>query len=490
MGEKIEMSPGRAWTTYPATYRAKELKILAAWISAGESGSVVGLSGSGRANLLGFLGHRPEVVEAYLRPQAGAVALIPLDLNNLPAPNLSTLYRVIIRAFYRVQDRFEPALQQKITAIYQESRAEQDPFLAQGALQELLLLFQARQIRVVLVLNRFDHFCQQATPPMVNTLRGLRDDFKDTLCYLAGMTHEVAYLPDPSVLGDMDELLDNYVCWVGAMSSQDARHLLLSATRTAPAPPTEEDVTVLLALTGGYPALLRTACDWWLTTENKGGHAGWAQALLAERSMRHRLAKIWHGLTQEEQFTLSELQKLQTAIRGEEAAGGQTDPGKARSAGPTSLAFFKMHQVILNQLTAKGVCCRTETGWRIAADLLAAYVAQVEGRGRGRIWQDDKTGEIYQGQTLLQNLTALERSVLTFLIRHPRLSHTKTDLIFNTWPDELRQQGVSDNSLYQLISTLRKAIEPDPSQPAYLVTWRGKPEGGYQFFPEGRPQVG
>jgi ATP-binding cassette subfamily F protein uup len=28
----------------------------------------------------------------------------------------------------------------------------------------------------------------------------------------------------------------------------------------------------------------------------------------------------------------------------------------------------------------------------------------------------------------------------------------------------------------------------EPSEPAYLITWRGKPEGGYQFFPEGRPR--
>ena len=69
----------------------------------------------------------------------------------------------------------------------------------------------------------------------------------------------------------------------------------------------------------------------------------------------------------------------------------------------------------------------------------------------------------------------------------PRLRHTKTDLIVNTWPDELREKGVSDNALYQVIVVLRRKIEPNPATPRYLVTWRGKPEGGYQFFPEGKP---
>jgi DNA-binding response OmpR family regulator len=88
----------------------------------------------------------------------------------------------------------------------------------------------------------------------------------------------------------------------------------------------------------------------------------------------------------------------------------------------------------------------------------------------------------------LTDLTALEKSVLSFLIKYPRMSHTKTDLIINAWPDELRQQGVADSSLYQVVLTIRKVIEPNPSEPSYLITWRGKPEGGYRFFPEGRPR--
>jgi hypothetical protein len=33
---------------------------------------------------------------------------------------------------------------------------------------------------------------------------------------------------------------------------------------------------------------------------------------------------------------------------------------------------------------------------------------------------------------------------------------------------------------------LRRKIEPDPANPRYLTTWRDWPEGGYQFFPEGK----
>jgi hypothetical protein len=243
----------------------------------------------------------------------------------------------------------------------------------------------------------------------------------------------------------------------------------------------------MIALTGGFPSLLRTTCHWWLTSEDKPARSEWTATLLAERNTQHRLAKIWAGLTQEEQFVLSEVQRLQ--ITALEAGYGDGEAGQSTPRGFDKVFqdFSQQHGPILIRLAEAGVCLQVGRGWRVAGDLLATYVANVEGRGRGKIWLDEKTGEIYQGQTPLKDLTSLERSVLSFLIRYPRIRHTKTDLIINTWPDELRQKGVTDNSLYQITLTLRKKIEPNPTEPRYLITWRGKPEGGYQFFPEGRP---
>jgi len=87
----------------------------------------------------------------------------------------------------------------------------------------------------------------------------------------------------------------------------------------------------------------------------------------------------------------------------------------------------------------------------------------------------------------LADLAPLEHAVLSFFVTHPLVRHTKTDIIVNTWPDELRHRtGVTDDSLYQVIMALRKKIEPNPSKPCYLVNWRGTTEGGYQFFPAGQ----
>jgi len=481
------MAYSRIWDDYPDTYRASEIRTLANWIAVGESGSVVGLPGSGRSNLLGFLCHRPDVLQTYFSSHTNPIALIPVDLNNLPGSDMSTLYRTILHAFYWVRDRFAPDIQQTIADLYLENRGAQDSFLAQRVLYDVILLFQERQIQVVLVLNRFDRFCQTATPHMINTLRGLRDNFKDTLCFLVGMLQEAVYLPDPATVGDMYELLDLHVCWVGAMTDSDARQMLDRLFRATSKRPNELETATMLSLSGRFPVLLKAVTHWWRTSSHRSVAAEfWVEALLNEKGIQYRLERIWAGLTQEEQQTLSEVQKLQTQVEKQVGEAVHIDciPDKLKNS------FDKLanqQEYALIRLESKGLCDCAGSYWRITGKLLAAYVAKIEGRVRGRIWIDEKAKTIFQYKTPIEELTALQYKILQFLIKNPHIKHTRDDIIDYAWPEEDQREGITPNALQVQITSIRKKIEPRPAQPHYLITWHGRP-GGYQFFPEGKPR--
>ncbi len=459
----------RAWHSYPPTYRAREMAQIARWIAAGQSGSVIGLAGAGKSNLLGFLCHQPHALTQALAPYLPAegvpVIPIPVDLNNLPAYSLDVFYRLILRSFYEVRGRFAPPLQETVSQLFLENRGVRDSFLAQTALRELFFQLRAAPVRIVLVMDRFDRFGRSAPARILDTLRGLRDSFKDILIYLVGMRQEMTYLFAPDVLGEMYEVLDTHICWVGPMAEEDARRLIAEETRAANPLPDDSEVAALLTLTGGYPALLKAACHWWMAVPPSGSRrppmGRWQEVLLQEQAIISRLEEMWAGLTQEERQALVEL----------------------RQQGPPSRP-----SVGIRKLEAKGICRPVPGGWTIFSPLLAAYIAGADLQGRGRIWFDEATDALYQGVERLEGLSPLEQSVLEFLARHPYVRHTKTDLIVGAWPDELRRQGVSDDSLYQVIRELRKKVEPNPARPAYIVTWRGRPEGGYRFFPEGRPE--
>ena len=103
---------------------------------------------------------------------------------------------------------------------------------------------------------------------------------------------------------------------------------------------------------------------------------------------------------------------------------------------------------------------------------------------------DERTEQIFQGTRPLLNLAPLERSTLRFFLTNPQLFLTKSEIIANSWPEEIQREGVSDEALYQLICSLRRKLEDGPfAHCKYIRTWRGsrdQPEGGYRFFPNGQ----
>jgi len=482
------MSANRAWSLYPDDYRAREIEKIAQWFVTNSSGSLVGLPGSGKSNLLGYLCRRPDIVKTLLPSKEDSITLIPVDLNNLPANNAATLYRTILRSFYEISDQFETDLGDDIRTIYLENRNARDPFLSLSALRELLHMLQARQIRSVLVLDRFDKFCRHTPSHMTDTLRGLRDSFKDTLSYIVGMRQEAIYLPDPDALGELFELLDMHVCWVGPLNEADARHLIATVTKPARTAILDRDAAVLTDLSGGYPGLLKAACHWWLTNPDRPAANAWGQLLLEERGVLHRLEEMWKALSQDEQRVLTDVQS--TSLMHVLAASIDRRPSGREDSG--SPGWEQQDRQTLDRLVEKGVgrWIGQKTfpqRWSISSSLLASYIARVGGRSRGKLWFDGKRKLMYQGRTPLENLSPLESSLLAFLLSRPRIRHTYSELIEATWPEEVHAEGVTTEALYQVVRGLRRQIEPVPSRPQYIINWRGKPEGGYSFFPEGRP---
>lgn len=467
MGRTLEL--GSPWQQHPATYRAAEMRVLASWIRAGASGVVLGSPGVGRSNLLGFLCHRPDVLQTYLYPQKLAVTLIPVDLGDLPSNSLTDLYRLILRAFYEMRMQLTTPMQTIVTQIYLENRTCTDPFLTQSALRELLLHFQTNSQRVVLVIDRFDTLCRLLTPDMAQALGSLRDAFRNILSYIVGVRQSLAYLKDLELADDIKHLLTTDICYLGPPQEADARHMIERLTITSSASPTEAVTKTMLTLTGGYPSLLKTLCRWWLLTPEPPPSDEWLPHLFEIPNIQHQLHSIWVGLTQEEQQVLAEF------VRGQ--ATGQTTPA----------GLQQRANAVLDELTAKGICRHQGKQRSLFGTLFTEYISEVGGMSRGRIWLEPNTQTLYHGQQVLDTLTPKEAQVLQFLVSHPGVRHSYTDVIVKVWSDEENYHGVTNEALFQVIKGLRRKIEPNPGEPVYVVNWRGKPEGGYIFFPEGRP---
>ncbi len=455
------------WSEYPLTYRAREMQILARWVALGASGSIVGLRGVGRSNLLGFLAHRPEALSTHLSKPLERLLVVAIDLNNLPDPALVTFLRSLLRAFYEASAELPAALQTLVTHSFFENRATTDPFLPQSALRELLFQLQVHDYRVVLLLDRFDGFGRMITPELGDTLIGLRDSFRDTLSYIVGIRQSLLSLDALQLPSDLIRLLTTNICYLGPLVEDDARRLIARRTKRADQHPTADEQATMLTLTGGYASLLQAVCQWWLLTTPHPPQAEWQTILSNELSIQHCLQEIWRGLTQEEQQAIGEIDHLPAL-----------SPGRQQR-----------REEIYQQLAMRGICANEAGEWRLFGTLFQAYAQQMSSSSRGAIWQEAPGGMIYHNTGPLRGLTPKERAVLEFFIEHPKARHTYTEVIVHAWSDEERYHGVTNDSLFQVIRGLRQKVEPNPTTPVYVVNWRGKPEGGYLFYPEGLPRL-
>ncbi len=295
-------------------------------------------------------------------------------------------------------------------------------------------------------------------------LRSLRDAFRETLVYFAGMRQAIMYMPEPEVLGDLYYLLDTHVCWIGAMRPADAQRFVAQELGRVKQTASEDEIALLLALTGCYPALLKAACAWWFTLPERPSLDQWRADLAAYAPLKNRLKEIWQELTQEEQWLLAKLQSRRPADAGAHSG------------------------TALRQLGYRGLCEQGSEGWQIKGMLLYDFVQTAAQRGLGRIWQKELTAELFQGSQKIEGLSPLEEALLVFLVTHPYKFHTKSEIIRHVWPTGTHVDGVTDDSLYQTVRGVRQKIEPQTAvSNVYLLTKRGVDEGGYQFFPEGYP---
>jgi hypothetical protein len=184
---------------------------------------VVGLSGAGKSNLLGFL------AQSMAAPRP-----VLVDCNRLSQPAPAALYHQVRRLMGDVE-------------------AADDEFLALEATLAQQMASTAEG--VCLIFDRFDVFMDPPIPALFNNLRGLRDDHKYRLTLVLSSRR-----PLP-VDNELAELFFAHTLYLGPLSPGNA---LWSAGNYAQRQGIVWDDPTLgkiIALSGGYPAFLRAICE-------------------------------------------------------------------------------------------------------------------------------------------------------------------------------------------------------------------------------------
>jgi hypothetical protein len=279
---------------------------------AGECVSVVGLSGAGKSNLLGFIAHRVR--------GAGLPEFILLDCNRLARPTAAAFLDLLADLLDGAQGGAGAASLGTLQARLEKRLGEAPAGLC-------------------LLVDRLDALPVEESAALVGNLRALRDAFKYALTLVVATRRP---LPADSELA---ELFYAHTLWIGALSEEDARW---SAAQYAARHGQAWGVEILdrlVALSQGYPALLRAACEAYAA-----GAALEAAAMQAHPALRRRVEEFWRDQPTEENLRLSGLSGHPWLRR----EAGQAEDEPTLNLADLTAAEFRLLQFLQAQ---RGVVC-------------------------------------------------------------------------------------------------------------------------------------
>jgi hypothetical protein len=254
-----------SWETYPANYRSAEVQALLSAARTGDCVSVVGLSGAGKSNLMGFIAERIE---------SPGLRFILADCNRLPGRTPAALFHFLRRAL----DDSGPA----------DSEME--------ALDSAIGRWLGAQGGVLAVLlDRFDALLEPPDPALFNNLRALRDSHKFQLAFVTATRRP---LPADNEFAEL--VLANTV-WLGPLTESDARWNVKRYAERKGLVWDEAIADLIINVSKGYPSFLRAGC------EAYAAGATTFDAIAAHPAVQARLREFWNDQPTDDELRRSGL---------------------------------------------------------------------------------------------------------------------------------------------------------------------------------------
>lgn len=220
------------WDDYPQDYRSSEVQSILTAVRAGECVYVVGLSGAGKSNLMGFLYHRANL---------GQPDLILVDGNRAQPRSAGGLFHLIAGMLDPEAGSGSPQGSLSEAAAWVEQAAARRMAQSPGGFS--------------LLIDRLDALSPEECRTASGPLRALRDTYKYQLTYVMAARRP----PDPT--DELAELFYANTLWLGPLAPPDARWSAAQYAGRRGQRWDAETIEELVRVSWGYPSLLRACCE-------------------------------------------------------------------------------------------------------------------------------------------------------------------------------------------------------------------------------------
>ena len=437
--------------------RAKDLAYIASCISDNNCCAIVGVSNMGKSTLLRQI-RQPSVIASLPGLEADKLGFVYVDLNLQLQMTQQGFYELILRTILTELKALdtEPALIAKVQAAYEQVVAPTDDFQTALSFNEaIIVLCEEWSRRLVLIFDQFDLVYQGIDSRVFLNLRALRDRYPQNLLYIAAVSIPLADSRHNADDGEFAELFAHNTYYLKTLDYDDVAQVVNIFAEDQGIHFSDKDIQFIFDESGGHPGLLQVVCQIMAqdTVPDVARDSRVLQSHLDnDDNIRNECVKLWNNIAPNRQ------RALMTFV----------------STGDLSVDLQM-------SLVRKGILIEQEDGsHRVFGKLFEDFVRRfqlVYEEPKQGILIDIESGEVYVDGQVIEALTGLEYRLLLLLYGNVDKICDKYRIVEAVWGEDYIEE-VDDARIEKLVSRLRQKIEPNPAEPKYLVTVRGR---GYRF---------
>jgi DNA-binding winged helix-turn-helix (wHTH) protein len=441
------------------SYRPEDVKRLIENTAAGNCTAVVGLSNFGKSTMLRGL-TSPVCAAAYKEQSGREPLFVYVDCNRMLEMTVQGFYEVILRAILEALSADAGKVREQITALYHRIVEPESTFSVPLAFSDSIMeLMTHTEFDVVLLLDEFDEVLRGLEPRLFLNMRALKDRYGERLSYVVATIQRLTLIRESDHVAEFAELFGANELFVLPLSLEQATQLASDMFVEAHDHLDDHERDYIWEMAGGHPGLTQAVAQTLLKLESGAPTAFQQRALsMVEQSLesnrlvRNEVIKLWSQIGEEEREALIAIV----------------------TQGPDSVPID-----MRRQLLQRGLLIDAESA-RPFARLFTQYIRR-QGLVRqgmpGGIYLDTDAGEVWINGARAQTLTDLEYRLLLLMYGRLEKICDKYQIVEAVWGQEYIDE-VDDARIEKLVSRLRAKLEPDPAEPRFLLTVRGR---GYKL---------
>jgi hypothetical protein len=440
--------------------REAELEHLLQALCGANCASIVGLSNMGKSMLLRMLGS-PEFVARCTEETGRESLFVYVDCNGMVELSGQGFYELVLRCVQESVADLDPGLQAELEKHYRQVVEPETPFVVPLSFNNAMTaLIESSGRNVILLLDEFDETFDALDGRVFLNLRALRDRYPHHLVYVTATVRRLGSKRSDEQTAEFVELSAAHTIALRPLSRAEADALagVYAEESALPDPLAPSDLDLLWQQTGGHPGLLSASISKLaelreVAPEMIGDPVALADALARDATIRAECLHLWSQLGPDERETL-----LAVVV-------GTLDNHGSRP---------------LQWLDEWGMLRERDGGMAAFGDLMADFVrrqATVQRELPGGVAVDVDAGDAWVDGKRIEGLTELEFKLLALFYQRANKLTDKYQIVEAVWGADYIDE-VDDARIEKLISRLRSKIEPDPGNPRYLGTVRGR---GYKL---------